>query len=92
VDIKLSFKITFNSGETTTQEISIQADPRHAFDSQAKALMQQMLGQYASIGMLQQPEPGKYRLILPSQLAVVECELPTILIASENEVPKVTLD
>jgi len=36
--------------------------------------------------------PNRYRLILPSQIGSVECDLPTILIASEAEVPRITLD
>jgi hypothetical protein len=95
VEIKLSFKITFVSGEQTVQEISLPADPNKAFDQQAKFLMQQMLGQYATVGMIRQPEPGTFVLLCPSQIAMVECTLPSIVIASPNEIPpapKVTLD
>jgi hypothetical protein len=92
MEIKLSFKITFVSGEQTVQEVSLPADQTKPFEVQAKAYLQAMLAQYAQIGMLRQPEPGTFVLLCPSQIAMVECTLPTILIASEGEVPKVTLD
>ena len=92
MEIKLSFKITFVSGEQTTQEIAFPADPSKPFDPQAKLLMQQMLAQYTQVGMLRQPEPGTFVLLCPSQIALVECSLPNIIIANPTEVPKVTLD
>jgi hypothetical protein len=52
-----------------------------------------MLAQYTQVGMLRQPEPGTFVLLCPSQIAMVECSLPSIVIASAGEiVPKVTLD
>jgi hypothetical protein len=99
MDIKLTFKITFVSGEQTIQEISAQTDPRHHVDEQMKALMNRMFIQYTSVGMVRQgtdddgtPNPSKYVLLCPSQLALVECELPSIILAGANEVPKITLD
>ncbi len=92
MEIKLSFKITLVSGEQTIQDISFPADPNKPFDPQAKLLMQQMLAQYTQVGMLRQPEPGTFVLLCPSQIAVVECSLPTIIVASALEVPKVSLD
>jgi len=92
MEIKLKFKLTFVSGEQTEQEISLPADPSKSFDTQAKLLMQQMLAQYTQVGMLRQPEPGTFVLLCPSQIAMVECSLPSILIASEGEVPNITLD
>jgi hypothetical protein len=86
MEIKLSFKIMFVSGEQAVQEIAVQADPGKPFDLQARAAMQQMLGQYATIGMLRQPEPGHFKLVCPSQIVTVECELPNILIAGPTEV------
>jgi hypothetical protein len=50
--------------------------------------MMQMLKQYASVGLLRNPEKNKFILICPSRLATVECELPSILLAGANEVPK----
>lgn len=92
MEIKLKFKITFVSGEQTEQEISVTADPNKPFEIQAKALMQTMLAQYAAVGMLRQPEPGTFVLLCPSQIAMVEATLPTILVADASELPKVTLD
>ena len=68
MEIKLSFKITFVSGEVTVQDISLPADPNKPFEAQAKAWMQQMLAQYTQVGMLRQPEPGtfvRHRMFLP---------------------------
>ena len=92
MEIKLKFKITFVSGEVTEQEISLPADPSKPFDLQAKLLMQQMLAQYTQVGMLRQPEPGTFVLLCPSQIAMVECSLPSIILANAAEVPKVSLD
>lgn len=89
MEIKLTFKITFASGEQTEQEIKFPADPHKDFEGQARLYMQQMLAQYSSVGILRQPQPGTFVLLCPSQIAMVECALPTILLASE--VPTVTL-
>jgi hypothetical protein len=92
MEIKLTFKITYVSGEQSLQEIAIPADARLPVENQQKALMQTMMTQYASVGIIRQPTPNSYRLILPSQLAMVECELPSIILADAIDVPKVTLD
>ncbi len=97
--MKLTFAITFVSGEQTTQDITAQADPRHHVDEQMKALMNRMFIQYATVGMIRNgqnedgtPNPSKFVLLCPSQLALVECEIPSIILAGANEVPKITLD
>ncbi len=92
MDIRLKFTITFVSGEQFDQEISVQHDPKYTVELQQKALMQQMLSQYASVGLLRQPSPNHYKLILPSQIAIVECELGSIVIADMTEVPRITLE
>ena len=92
MEIKLKFKITFVSGEQTEQELTFPADQSKPFDAQALFFMQQALAQYSTIGMLRQPEKGTFVLLCPSQIAMVEVSLPSILIASAGEVPKVTLD
>ena len=92
MEIKLKFKITFVSGEQTEQDITVPADPSKSFEGQARALMQTMLAQYAQVGMLRQPAPGHFVLLCPSQIAMVECELPSIVLADASEVPKVTLE
>jgi hypothetical protein len=92
MEIHLKFKITMVSGEVTEQEIKLPADPSKPFDLQAKLLMQQMLAQYTQVGMLRQPEPNKFVLLCPSQIALVETELPSIILADATEVPRVSLD
>lgn len=88
MEIKLTFKITFENGEVTTQDIEVPADPNLPVDKQMLVLMQGMLQQYSQVGMLRQPEKGKFILICPSQIATVECELPSIILANATEVPK----
>jgi hypothetical protein len=94
MEIKLSFRITLASGEQTMQELSLPADPNKPFDAQAKAWMQQIFAQYTQVGLMRQPEPGTFVLLCPSQIAMVECTLPNIVIATAGEVvaPKITLD
>jgi hypothetical protein len=92
VEIKLKFKITLVSGEQTEQELTFPADQNKPFDGQAIMFMQQALAQYSTIGMLRQPEKGTFVLLCPSQIAMVEVSLPSIVIANPGEVPKVTLD
>jgi hypothetical protein len=87
MEIKLSFLITFTSGETTTQDFNVPADPKHPIDKQTVLLMQQMLTQYSQVGLLRNPSGKKFVLTCPSQIATVECELPAILIAGPNELP-----
>lgn len=88
MEIQLTFLITFVDGTTTTQEISIPADPAHSIEKQTLFLMQQMLNQYSQVGLLRNPDKGrKFVLICPSQIYGVEVELPTILLAGANEMP-----
>jgi hypothetical protein len=88
MEIKLQFRITLADGTETSQEITAPADPQYPIDQQTQLLMMQMLKQYASVGLLRNPEKNKFILICPSRLATVECELPSILLAGANEVPK----
>ena len=92
MEIKLKFKITFVSGEQTEQELTFPADQTKSFDAQAMFFMQQALAQYSTIGMLRQPEKGSFVLLCPSQIAMVEVTLPSILIAGVTDVPKVSLE
>ena len=92
MDIKITFRITLVSGESTTQDITVLADPQFPVEKQTLALMQTMMQQYAQVGILRQPEKGKFVLLCPSQIALVEAELPSIVIASPSEVPKISLD
>jgi hypothetical protein len=87
MDIKLTFRITFNDGSSTSQDLTVPADARFPIEKQTLALMQQALVQYAQVGLLRNPEPGKFFLICPSQIASVECELPSIVLAGANELP-----
>lgn len=90
MEIKLNFKITFTNGEEFTQDIAIPADPSHPVEKQMVFLMQKMLTQYAQVGVLREPSKGKFVLCCPSQIAFVECELPSIILANAGEVPDST--
>jgi hypothetical protein len=89
MEIKLTFTITFINGEITTQDIVVPADIKLPIEKQTAFLMQQMLVQYAQVGLLRNPDKGtKFILICPSQIATVECEVPSILLAGANELPR----
>lgn len=87
MEIRLTFNITFVDGNSTTQDISVPADPQLPVEKQTLLLMQQALLQYAQVGLLRNPEKSKFFLICPSQIATVECELPSIVLAGADEVP-----
>ena len=91
MEINLAFKITFASGEETVQDIKIEADPKHPVEKQRLYLMQQMFNQYAQVGLLREPAPGKFHLVLPSQLKTVECELPSVILADASDIPSIQL-
>ena len=88
MEISLKFKLTFIDGGISDQTINIPADPKLPIETQMMLLMQKMLTQYAQVGVLREPTPGTFKLICPSQLKSVECEMPSILLANANEVPK----
>jgi hypothetical protein len=97
MEIKLTFQITMVNEEVIEQTFTVPAlnDPNVPFEQQQIIVMNKALTQYAQVGMLKQVEPRKFLLVCPSQIACVECELPSILIANPSDVPaapKVTLD
>ncbi|GEM_PF-5731708 len=89
MEIKLTFKLTLINESVETQEISAPAvnDPNITIDQQQMLLMQRMLNQYTQVGMLRQPEKNKFILLCPSQIAFIECELPSVLVANALDVP-----
>jgi hypothetical protein len=89
MDIQLKFKITRVDGEIEDQEITAPAanDPNITFDQQRMIVMQRMFNQYAQVGMLRQPSKDHFILLCPSQIAFVECELNSVLIANALDVP-----
>jgi hypothetical protein len=92
MELKLKFHITLVDGGETEQEISVPADPKHPVEKQMLALMQAMFNQYAQVGMLKEHPKGTFTLLCPSQIMTIQCELPSLIIANANEVPKVTLE
>lgn len=90
MDIRLSFKITRADGEEETQEISTPTspDPNLPIERQQLMVMQQMFNQYAQVGMLRQPKKDTFILLCPSQIAFVECTLPSLILANATEMPK----
>jgi len=89
MDIRLTFKITLVNGEEETQEITAPAvnDPNIPLEQQRILVMQRMLNQYAQVGMLRQPEKDHFILLCPSQIAFVECILPSVVLANALDVP-----
>src|SRR5271167_556313 len=90
MEIKLKFRITCINEEVTEQEIATPVPPEVPVDQARMVLMMKMMNQYAQVGLLRQPEPDHYILMCPSQIAFVECELPSIVLASPLDVPKTT--
>jgi len=94
-EIRLTFKITLTNGEETEQTISVPATNDAPFEQQVIFWMNKALSQYAQVGLLRQTDKDKFLLLCPSQIAFVECQLPSIVLAGAGDVPatpKVTLD
>lgn len=88
MDINLTFKITFVDGGVDTQDISVPSDPRYPIEKQTMALITHMFSQYTEVGVLRRPNNGnKFLLICPSQIATIECDMPSIVLANANDVP-----
>lgn len=81
MDVSLHFVITKVDGSQVTQDIKCPQDA-------AEQAMNQMLAQYSQVGMLKK-DGTKYMLLPSSQIALVECELPTIVIAGPSDTAKV---
>lgn len=88
MEIKLKFKITCTNGEETEQEISAPVPPEVPIDQARMVLMMKMLNQYAQVGLLRQPKPDQYILMCPSQIAFVECQTSSIVLANALDVPR----
>ncbi len=87
MEIKLTFVITRVDGEVENQDITAPAVPDLPLDQQQMIVMQRMLNQYAQVGMLRQPEKDHFILLCPSQIAFVECTLPSVVLANAFDVP-----
>jgi|SRR5271157_46105 len=90
MEIKLKFKITCVNEDETEQEISTPVPNDVPLEQARMVVMMKMLNQYAQVGMLRQPSPDHYILMCPSQIAFVECILPSVILASPLDVPKTT--
>jgi len=90
LEIKLTFRITTVAETEETQEITAQAvnDPNLTYDQQRIMLMQRMFNQYAQVGLMRQDKPNHFILMCPSQLAFIECELGSVLLANATDVPR----
>jgi hypothetical protein len=83
MDMPIKFHIVRVTGETEEQEISAPADNVHA-------IIQQMLGQYATVGMLRR-SGDSFMLVTAHQIAQVTVEIPSIVIANAADTPKIIL-
>lgn len=81
MEATLHFVITKVDGSQVNQDLSCPPDA-------TAQLMQQVFGQYSQVGVMKK-EGNKFSLIPASQIALVEVELPTLVIAGEGEVKQV---
>ena len=81
METNLHFIVTKVDGSQVMQDIKCPTDV-------VEGAMNQMLSQFAQVGMLKK-EGAKYTLLPASQIALVECELPTIVIAAPSDTAKV---
>lgn len=81
METSLHFVVTKVDGSQVTQDIKCPADA-------AEAAINQMMAQYSQLGMLKK-EGGKYSLLPSSQIAFVEVEVSSILVASPSDTVRV---
>jgi hypothetical protein len=81
METNLHFVVTKTDGTQVTQDIKCPNDA-------SESALNQMLAQYAQIGMLKK-DGTKYTLVPASQISLVECELPTIVLADPSDAAKV---
>jgi hypothetical protein len=80
-EANLHFVITKVDGTQVTQDFNCPSDA-------VEGVMNQMLAQFSQVGMLKK-DGTKYTLLPASQISLVECELPTLVIAGPSETAKV---
>ena len=81
MDTNLHFVITKVDGSEVIQDIKC---PSNAVE----AAMNQMFSQFSQVGVLKK-DGTKYTLVPSSQIQLVECDVPTIVIAGPSETAKV---
>jgi len=81
METSLHFVITKIDNTTVEQDIKCPADA-------AEAVVNQMMAQYSQVGVLKK-EGNKYTLLPCSQIALVEIELPSLVIASPSDTARV---
>jgi hypothetical protein len=81
METSLHFVITTVEGNLLTQDIKCPSDA-------AEAAVNQMMAQYASVGMLKK-EGNKYSLLPSNQISFVEIELSPLVVASPSETARV---
>ena len=81
METNLHFVITKTDGTTVEQDIKCPTDA-------ADAAVNQMMAQYAAVGMLKK-EGSKYTLLPRNQIALVEVEVSSLVIAAPSETARV---
>jgi len=77
MEAMLHFIITKVDGTVITQDLGCPPDA-------AQQILQQAFAQYSQIGVMKK-EGNKYTLVPSAQIAFVEVELPTLIIATEAD-------
>ena len=87
-DIKLTFYLTLKNGTKMEQTLSI-PDGDGKNNPTPEQIVMQMLQQYAAVGMLKR-DGQKFILVTCGEIATVEVEIPSILVANMNEIQRTT--
>lgn len=80
METALHFVITKVDGSQVTQDFKCPPDA-------AEQIMQQAFAQFSQVGMMKK-DGNRFTLLPSSQIALVEIELPTLVLADEGEVKK----
>lgn len=89
-DIALVFHLTLKNGVKMEQKISVPADGDGDKIPTPEQLIMQLLGQYASVGMLKR-DGNKFILVTCGMIDTVEVEIPSLVVANINEVRRSSL-
>lgn len=91
METKLKFIITTVTGEKVEQEISVAPPPDPSIPMEAAIMdgINRMMAQYSQVGMMKR-EGDKFILLTTHQIAKVEVEKPSILIANPAEAERAT--
>ncbi len=80
METNLHFVASLVDGGHVTQDFTVPTD-------KVDAAIPQLLSQYAQVGMLKR-DGNKYTLIPHSQIRLIECEIPSLVVATSSDTQK----